>query len=120
MREIKFRGKRPFIGGWVYGLPDIQGNDIEIFNRENDTYTKAIIIPKTLGQFTGLYDKNGKEVFEGDVIKAPNGTRVYQVVFEMGAFRLIGKKQPIKQSSYLIKTMEIIGNIHENPELLEQ
>lgn len=120
MREIKFRGKRPFVGGWLYGLLDIQGNDVEIFSRENNTFSKGIVIPRTIGQFTGLYDKNGKEVFEGDVVKLPAGNM--RVSFSDGAFVLIPPKtNVIYEALGLIEDeYEIIGNIHENPELLER
>lgn len=128
MREIKFRGKRPFVGGWLYGVPDIQGNNIEIFNRENDTFTKGIIIPKTLGQFTGLYDKNGKEVFEGDIVKDD-----YKRIMKIGEWRYKPCFIAVSETNFHhadffewligdtnILECEIIGNIHENPELLKQ
>ena len=134
MREILFRGKRYDDGSWVEGylihdeycnthIPYIgylfdAGHDVDI----------AEIILGTVGQFTGLTDKNGKKIFEGDIIKIPddydefgiNAGAVYEVYFAFGGFRLKPKRSNAK-GFWLEddKTVEIIGNIHENPELLE-
>lgn len=111
MREIKFRGKRPFIGGWIYGLLDIQGNDVEIFNRENDTFRKGVVIPETIGQFTGLYDKNGKEIYEGDIVKLNYPKIIGLVVFDSGSFYTQKDNGHYSLKGYTIH--EIIGNIHD-------
>lgn len=128
MREIKFRGKRPFIGGWIYGLLDIQGNDVEIFSRDNDTFKKGVVAPETIGQFTGLYDKNGVEIFEGDVIQVlkDNDNGIFEIkwIDFATAFGIIEKVDDIERSRLIQKEVMlesvIIGNIHDNPELLEQ
>lgn len=126
MREIKFRGKRPFIGGWIYGLLDIQANDVEIFSRDNDTFKKGVVIPETIGQFTGLYDKHGKEIYEGDVVKDEFG-RIMKIGFWNYSLCFIAISKTnfhhadftewIINKHYL--ECEIIGNIHENKNLLE-
>jgi uncharacterized phage protein (TIGR01671 family) len=81
-----------------------------------------------VGQFTGLTDKNGKKIFEGDIIKIPddydtyghNAGEVYEIYFFMGGFRL--KPKYSKSRGYWLEDdgeVELIGNIHDNPELLE-
>ena len=66
MREIRFRGKRTDTKEWVYGyLAD--GDMICNWSKDRISYE---VIPHTVGQFTGLHDKNGKEIYEGDIIRS--------------------------------------------------
>lgn len=111
MRAIKFRcwDKKHKVMN-VQGEPDLETLQSFVFHYGD----------QELMQFTGLYDKNGKEVFEGDVVKLPAGNM--RVSFSDGAFVLIPPKtNVIYEALGLIEDeYEIIGNIHENPELLEE
>ena len=133
MREILFRGKKICDSKWVIGnynapLPTNWGATIEdAINIPNLAYS---VDPDTVGQYTGLTDKNGKQIFEGDIIKAkieggnhegftwPN----MRVEFEQGAFCLVyGEHNRLCNFNGLAPSvsLEVIGNIHDNPNLLE-
>ncbi len=133
MREIKFRGKRLDNGEWVDGFV--------LFNQDKSeaviaklTDTEAVcenVALDTIGQFTGLHDKNGKEIYEGDVITQYWGSPHYrngeyyecnarrgQVLFDKsGCFVLLSESLLYHLFGDGL-TQEVQGNIHDNPELL--
>lgn len=136
MREILFRGKRKTNGKWIYGdyfRSKISNTELGIrvihsitFFQNGEEYSYAID-PDTLGQYTGLIDKNGKKIFEGDIVKVTGlypdrdgekriwrQIRVGEVFYYHGAF-YFDKWLLCKTSE---KCIEIIGNIHDNPKLL--
>ena len=126
MREILFRGKRTDNGDWVDGY--LAAYDLICPNYPEDTsnatgdyygqtpYVGFVEVdPSTVGQYTGLKDKNGKRIFEGDILSLQTG-RPHVVRFKNGAFILEDSAIPM---SFAIK-FEIIGNIHDNPELLKE
>jgi uncharacterized phage protein (TIGR01671 family) len=127
MREILFRGKRKDNGEWVEGGIYHNSED-EIVFIIKDTglgYHEFIeVIPETVGQFTGLYDndKNGTKIFEGDIVKGKDyleeGLEVYGCIdHRNGSFVIVGDF--ITYYRWLDYEVEVIGNIHDNPELLE-
>lgn len=121
MRENKFRGKRLDGKGWAFGhLVKMWGAwHIIDWNDENTAYA---VDPATVGQYTGLKDKNGREIYEEDIIKTDfsYATWIGFVHFNKGNFELVDSD---KNGQYLtlsvLSDIEIIGNIHDNPELLK-
>ena len=116
MREILFRGKRIDSGEWVYGTMYKIAIDINPFiltvGKRGCSYQ---VDEETVGQYTGLNDKNGKKIFEGDILALWGGIpRV--VSFEDGAFALENTSIPMRFAN----KFEVIGNIMDNPELLEK
>ena len=113
MREILFRGKRADNGEWVEGdllHPDIYGNGYSVEDFTKGKNNCFDVIPETVGQYTGLTDKSGKKIFEGDILSSEWGYKGEVGLFSIGyAF--------IK--CLFNEDCEIIGNIHDNPELLK-
>ena len=110
-REIKFRGKRIDTGKWVYGYLADESyiNDINTVD-----LSSVEVDPDTVGQYTGLKDRNGKEIYEGDIVRHINGF-IDEVKYRYGGFHPIDKILWEVQKNLV----EVIGNIHDNPELLE-
>lgn len=145
MRDIEFRAKRVDNGEWVYGnfvekVNSLDGNRlpcIQIFTHKADStdrWTEVFeselveVDPKTVGQYTGLKDKNDKKIFEGDLLKRDNEIAVVEW-HKMGGYIMAvwSKKRreqvdfdgDKKECTYFIGDKdEIIGNIHEHPELM--
>ncbi|MBC1374452.1 hypothetical protein HB839_02795 [Listeria sp. FSL L7-1699] len=130
MREIEFRGKRIDNGEWVYGnLMQFEDSATFIFADERKgastlTYAHFIINnmhaidEKTLGQYTGLKDKNGKKIFEGDICWDEYGECYGVVKFEDAKFLYLWEN--IAENLWEVADdIEICGNIHENLDLLE-
>ena len=134
MREILFRGKRLDNGEWVYGsfiqVEHEDGSFKTAIFQKKDAGGDAEVSPATVGQYTGLNDKNGKRIFEGDVVVCRQEIagnfidchiEIGFVEMKHGAFGLHRKQgyyRPFKDwlENY---EYEVIGNIHDNPELLK-
>ena len=117
MREIIFRGKRLDNGEWVEGnlfVSDTDGSTYILAGSRRVTIEWEVD-PGTVGQYTGLKDKDGKRIFEGDILSLRTG-RPHVVRFENGAFILEDSAIPM---SFAIK-FDIIGNVHDNPELIKE
>lgn len=139
MREILFRGQTRRKGEkvWMDGSP-VDSNWVcgGVFQGPNrsviygyDPIEKHVVYSDTVGQYTGLNDRNGKKIFEGDIVRDESGV-VYPVVFDLTGFYLKytpphshgGHFDLLPLSNYWHAhgaIIEVIGNIHDNPELLE-
>lgn len=144
MREIVFRGKDIDNKGWVYGaLVQQQGHPlgektfiISYLNYQHGDFSEAVIHeidPATVGQYTGLVDKNGKRIFEGDIIQYDDNNDISNwcrgekaVVFCLPG-RFVARMAPFNEARFTNQNYinedfsdvcEVIGNIYDNPELL--
>ena len=128
MREILFRGKRIFDEQWVYGTMYKIATDLNPFILTGGKCGCSYQVDEeTVGQYTGLNDKNGKRIFDGDVVKVLQGKDkgIAYVGFENGAFMLYPRTGNIYERTlweywYNDWDVEVIGNITDNPELLEK
>lgn len=124
MREILFRGIRKDTHEWVYGFYGEYFNGKKNIPCISIVDTHAItgslcyeVIPETVGQFTGLTDKNGKRIYEGDLLGDSAGF-IHKVFFEDGCFmRKHGLRYSTLGTTHHI--MEAVGNIHDNADLLK-
>lgn len=138
-REILFRGQTrkkgekvrldgsPIDSNWVYGgiFPNNKGGDFAIIYQQEPTIEKFTVYADTVGQYTGLTDKNGTKIFEGDIVKTdkfsePNKQYIIKYNLQFGAF--IGHD---RYNCYFVTfdgdsdEFEVIGNIHDNSDLFE-
>ena len=118
MREILFRGKRLDNGEWVEGWyqPEVEWGRHHFgvslaYKTEHGWLDDVAVDPATVGQYTGLTDKNGRKIFEGDCINHP----LNDVEYLDGAFCVAGDR-PLRM---MAKHGTVIGNIHDGPELVE-
>lgn len=141
-RELLFRGKLEYNGKWIYGdLLQYENGDVAIFGEKLSSFgcectemsKRDRVIPDTIGQYTGLKDKNGNKIFEGDILeyigkREDNMNKVYRrkVVFHEGMFALLSKELPAYSALnyHCMKdgrfAWHVIGNVHDNPELMKQ
>ena len=125
MREIKFRGRSDVNNVWHYG--DLATGKRQPAIVEGDIYTRFFYVdPATVGQFTGLKDSTGKEIYEGDIVRfelppmvlTNEKIAVGAVVYEYGQFLVIIHAMRFTIFG-VVNDCTVIGNVHDNPELLE-
>lgn len=138
MREILFRGKDDESGKFVYGYYGLE-RDMRyegdfllkpaITWEENGVMMHSFVIPETVGQYTGLTDKNGTKIFEGDIVKHSQ-QYLSGTVISVGVVKfyksycgwLISDSTNGRANMFLVNqhtSVEVIGNIYDNPELLK-
>ena len=141
MREIEFRGKSKDDGPkwakvnplrWLYGnlqVPSVEGVGYYMWDKIDGSLYQVEVEPETIGQFTGLYDKNGKKIYEGDIISfdygvgEPVSEDLIEVRFVRGVFAFLWNGDLDDECPVSSPTHEwanVVGNIHDNPEMLKK
>ena len=125
MRPIKFRGLNKSCG-FLFGSYATDGKDYHAIITDNpkdsSTMLNIAVVQSSVGQFTGLQDKNGVDIYEGDLISLHGNQRGFtKVVFNayIGGWLLVRNNNASSLGSRMRKDLEIVGNIYQNPELLE-
>jgi len=128
MRTIKFRGKTELTGEWVYGFftmgiyvhvehPDKDERIVPRYLIDDGLLND--VIPETIGQFTGLTDKDGKEIFEGDCLLSEENAEVFEVVYDAPRFCFKDNDFGFRFLNHP-ENFAVIGNAHDDPELIEK
>ena len=123
MRTIKFRGKSILTDEWLYGdlVHSADNKRFGILVNDKDSYDECEVAPETVGQFIGLYDYDGKEIYEGDILEFDEFTA--EVRFVRGVFAFLANGDLDDELCGDCRTdlfAKVIGNIHDNPKLLKE
>lgn len=140
-REIEFRGRSVSDGGWVYGDLEYERNKgllskvrIHTYKDDGSCDRQYLVESKTVGEFTGMRDKYGEKIFEGDIVEVYDFTSVYAskyrgvvkmyrgswcVEYEDSIFDMVAHP-PLFFDDFADRKTEVIGNIHDNPGLIKQ
>ena len=125
-REILFKAKRIDNGEWVEGSIVMDQSRLDIFKYRIQPIESGVLYappidPDTLCQYTGLTDKNGKKIWENDIVELPDEEGYFTCKWEEDAARFVmnGDGLTVDFDNYWSYQTEVIGNIFDNPELLE-
>lgn len=129
MKENLFHGKQKDNGEWVEGC--LLGNDVIVpkgqsfyicHNILDSALTVYEVIPETVGQYTELPDKNGRPIFEGNIIRDTETSEVGKICFDTDTARFVIEFASfiVDFSDYNNGDVEVIGNIYDNPELIKE
>ena len=131
MRTIKFRGKSILTDVWFYGdlVHSADKKRTGILVNDKDSYDECEVDPETVGQFTGLMDKNGKEIYEGDVIGCHNPRIKHLIYYNEKQGRFMAALNGDIENDFVglcglddsrwTGSKKVIGNVYDNPELLK-
>lgn len=120
-RDIKFRGKRLDNGEWVYGYYVFSSGHHLIHEGDGVSFGIWTVDPRTVGQFTDVKDGNQQEVYEGDIVRdAIYGGGSKLIMWACWGFCEQNENGILHVLTTDVKRLEVIGNIHDNPELLTE
>lgn len=129
MREILFRGKRTDNQKWWFGsylflhvcerdwTGEKRGYAKDVHFIVDETDLNYAVDPETVGQYTGITDRNGTKIFEGDIVKWKD--ELHEIVYLPKYTRFAARKPHVVFKIIALELSEVVGNIHDNPELIE-
>lgn len=122
MRKIKFRGYRVNDTAWAYGdLVHLKGDSGAIETFIQDDGVPLLVDPESVGQLTGIRDKKGRCIYEGDIVRHDENGKCYAIAYdtEVPQFCFADNSDLFKFLNHP-ELLEVVGNVHDNPELLIQ